>query len=155
MGEPQPPQVSIPGAKPQSPLNPMQWPGGTLSSVQDGWDWTHESLHGRLSDVQDFQNSAMVQIIGTDMGIMEGPDVSNPQHGQYMDIRSNTKGIGEVMGMDNLPGLGEVVEVIFPLDKTGPLQPYHIRAWLRPDQLRPRPDIRRPGPMIQRRREVK
>jgi hypothetical protein len=143
--DPQPPQVSIPGAKPQSPLNPMQWPGGTLSSVQ-GWDNMFKQAEF------DPSNGAMVQIVGTDHGIAEGPDPTNPMHGQYMDIKSNTKGIGEVMGTDNLPGLGHVVEVIFPLDKTGPLQPYHIRAWLRPEQLVLRPDIQKPGPMIKRRR---
>lgn len=143
--EPQPPQVSIPGAKPQSPLNPMQWPGGTLSSVHE---W--ENVFVKESEF-DPANSAMVEIIGTDMGIAEGPDVTNPMHGQYLDIRSNTKGIGEVMGHDNIQGMGQVVEVIFPLDKTGPLQPYHIRAWLRPDQLRLRPDIQPPGPFIKRR----
>ena len=148
--EPQPPQVSIPGAKPQTPLNPMQWPGGTLSSVQPVWD----NVFVKEAEF-DPANSDMVQINGTDMGIAEGPDPSHPMHGQYMDIKSNTKGIGEVLGTDELPGLGRMVEVIFPLDKTGPLQPYHIRAWLRPEQLTLRPDIRRPGPMIRRRREVK
>lgn len=302
---PLPTPVSIPGAKPQSPLNPMQWPGGTLSSVQDGWDnnfmkdasafiqcsqghhhwgpngaaglmlshtdeqgvkryllqhrsphvdygntwsipggaldpnetpeqaahreaseefgelphyqvdhratancggWQYHTVHGTVDqrfdpreDMLDpeygmtegygrwftpeeinrlplhpgfanawhgrtaaspfnqqptgFVNGNMVQIVGTDMGIAEGPDVTNPMHGRYLDIGSNTKGLGEVMGMDTLPGVGDVVEVIFPLDKTGELQPYHIRAWLRPDQLKLRPDIRRPGPMIKRRRE--
>jgi hypothetical protein len=94
-------------------------------------------------------NSAMVEIIGTDMGIAEGPDPTNSMHGQYLDIRSNTKGIGEVLGKDPTTGW---TEVIFPLDKTGPLQPYHIRAWLREDQLRLRPDIQKPGPFIKRRR---
>jgi hypothetical protein len=140
--EPQPPQVSIPGAKPQSPLNPVQWPGGTLSSVQE-WDWEKTA---------DMENSNMVQIIGTDMGVAEGPDQTNPMHGQYLDIASNSRGIGEVLGQDNIPGMGPVVEVIFPLDKTAELQPYHIRAWLKPEQLKARPDIMRPGPMIKRRR---
>jgi hypothetical protein len=152
--EPQPPQVSIPGAKPQSPLNPAQWPGGTFSSVQDGWDNTfmREAADPFNPQPEGFQNGNMVQIVGTDMGVAEGPDTTNPMHGQYLDIKSNTRGLGEVMGMDELPGVGQVVEVIFPLDKTGELQPYHIRAWLRPDQLQLRPDLRRPGPMIKRRR---
>jgi hypothetical protein len=151
---PMPTPVSIPGAKPQSPLNPMQWPGGTLSSVQDSWDNTFVEASSPFNpQPEGFGNGYMVQIVGTDMGVAEGPDVTNPMHGRYLDIKSNTKGIGEVMGMDTLPGLGEMVEVIFPLDKTGELQPYHIRAWLRPDQLVQRPDIRRPGPMIKRRRE--
>lgn len=145
--EPQPPQVSIPGAKPQSPLNPMQWPGGTLSSVRDDWE------NAFMKEAEfDPSNGAMVQINGTDMGVAEGPDPTNSMHGQYMDIKSNTKGIGEVMGTDNLPGMGQVIEVIFPLDKTGPLQPYHIRAWLKPEQLTLRPDIRPPGPFIRRRK---
>lgn len=146
-----PPQVSIPGAKPQTPLNPMQWPGGTLSSVHDSWENAFMAATFNQQPAG-FQNGNMVQIVGTDMGIAEGPDTTNPMHGQYMDIRSSTKGIGEVMGVSTLPGMGQVVEVIFPLDKTGPLQPYHIRAWLRPDQLRERPDIRRPGPFIKRRK---
>ena len=99
-----------------------------------------------------FVNGNIVQILGTDMGVAEGRDPTNPLTGQYMDIRSNTRGIGEVMGIDNLPGIGQVVEVIFPLDKTGELEPYHIRAWLNPNQLKLRPDIRRPGPMLKRRR---
>lgn len=144
--EPQEPVVSIPGAKPQSPLNPVHWPGGTFSSVQE-WEW--EPV---VKIAEGFGNSTMVEIIGTDMGVAEGPDPSNPMHGQYLDIKSNTRGLGEVMGEDTLPGVGQVVEVIFPLDKTGELQPYHIRAWLRPDQLRLRPDIQRPGPFIKRRR---
>lgn len=145
--EPQQPVVSIPGAKPQSPMNPMQWPGGTLSSVQDTWE------NSFVKEAEfDPSNGAMVQIVGTDMGVAEGPDTTNPMHGQYLDIRSNTKGIGEVMGHDTIPGMGQMVEVIFPLDKTGPLQPYHIRAWLRPEQLVLRPDIQPPGPMIRRRR---
>lgn len=148
--EPQPPQVSIPGAKPQSPLNPVQWPGGTLSAT--GWDTQVFAASPFNQQPEGFVNGNMVQIIGTDMGVAEGRDVTNPMHGQYLDIKSNTRGIGEVMGMDNVPGLGEVVEVIFPLDKTGELEPYHIRAWLRPDQLKPRPDIARPGPFIRRRK---
>lgn len=150
--EPQPPQVSIPGAKPQTPLNPMQWPGGTLSSVQDVWENKFMAAAPFKQQPEGFVNGNMVQIVGTDMGIAEGPDPTNPMHGQYMDIKSNTRGMGEVMGMDTLPGMGPMVEVIFPLDKTGPLQPYHIRAWLRPDQLTQRPDVQRPGPMIKRRR---
>jgi hypothetical protein len=149
--EPQPPQVSIPGAKPQSPLNPVQWPGGTLSS--SGWDTQVFSASPFNQQPEGFANGNMVQIIGTDMGVAEGKDPNNPMHGQYLDIKSSTRGLGEVLGMDTVPGMGQMVEVIFPLDKTGPMQPYHIRAWLRPDQLRLRPDIQRPGPMIRRRRE--
>jgi hypothetical protein len=152
--EPQPPQVSIPGAKPQSPLNPAQWPGGTFSSVQDGWDNTFMAAAPFNQQPEGFVNGNMVEIIGTDMGVAEGPDRNNPMHGQYLDIRENTTGVGEVLGMDTLPGMGEVVEVIFPL-KTGVLQPYHIRAWLRPDQLKQRPDVARPGPMIKRRRQTR
>lgn len=147
MEPPMPTPVSIPGAKPQSPMNPMQWPGGTLSSVNNGWD--NEMTHTAELDPT---NGQMVQIIGTDMGVAEGPDPTNPMHGQYLDIKSNTKGIGEVMGTDNLPGMGQVIEVIFPLDKTGPLQPYHIRAWLKPEQVMLRPDIKQPGPFIRRRK---
>lgn len=145
--EPQPPQVSIPGAKPQTPLNPMQWPGGTLSSVRDEW----EQVFGSFKQAEaEWRNGAMVQMIGSDMGIAEGPDVSNPMHGRHMEIRPNS--VGEVLGSDILPGLGQMVEVIFPLHTTGELQPYHIRAWLRPDQLALRGDIKPPGPIIRRRR---
>jgi hypothetical protein len=85
------------------------------------------------------------------MGIAEGKSEAHGA-GEYLDIRQNTKGVGEVLGVDNLPGMGQVVEVIFPLDHTGPMEPYHIRAWLRPEQLRLRPDIQRPGPFIKRRK---
>jgi 8-oxo-dGTP diphosphatase len=120
------------------------------------------SWHGRVSSFkmsaspfnqqpEGFVNGNMVQIVGTDMGIAEGKSEAHGA-GEYLDIRQNTKGVGEVLGVDNLPGMGQVVEVIFPLDHTGPMEPYHIRAWLRPEQLRLRPDIQRPGPFIKRRK---
>lgn len=148
--EPQPPQVSIPGAKPQTPLNPMQWPGGTLSSVRDDWENTFMAATPFKPQPEGFVNGNMVSMIGNDMGVAEGPDPTHPMHGRYMNIQPNT--IGEVMGADHLPGLGQVVEVLFPLHETGPLEPYHVRAWLRPDQVKLRPDVQRPGTVIKRRK---
>jgi hypothetical protein len=140
---PPPTPVSIPGAKPQTPMNPVQWPGGTYSSTE----W--EPAFGMFKQ-SEWQNGAMVQLLGSEMGVAEGPDPSNAMHGSYMEIKPNS--VGEVMGVDNVPGLGQTVEVIFPLHNTGELEPYHVRAWLRPEQLRPRPDIKQPGPFIRRKR---
>lgn len=146
---PQPTPVSIPGAKPPSPANPAQWPGGTLSSVRDGWDNAFVTASDPFKpQPEGFANGNIVQLIGSEMGVMEGKS-DDHGNGQYTEITPNST--GEVLGTHEQPGLGTLVEVIFPLGG-GELTPYHIRAWLRPDQLAARPDIRRPGPMIKRRR---
>lgn len=146
--EPEQPVVSIPGAKPPSPLNPLQWPGGTFSHVANEWEL--EKIAEFNIQAPGFENGNIVQLLEDDYGMAEGKSEAHGA-GQYMSILKNTRGLGEVLGEDNIPGMGRVVEVIFPLDKSRELEPYHIRAWISPDKLKERPDLQRPGPMLKRR----
>lgn len=93
-----------------------------------------------------FQNGNMVQILADDMGVAEGKSEAHGA-GQYRPITRNS--IGEVLGQDPTTGW---VDVIFPLHDTGPMEPYHVRAYLAPEQLRLRPDVQRPGTFIKRQR---
>lgn len=170
-GYPPPPvPVSVPGGKQPSPENPVQSPGGTFSSVQypidlgsyarstsfkqakqidseiewypqDTWEWA------RMAAEQTFQNSDIVRLLEDEHGIAEG---KSPAHGagEYHSILERTKGVGEVLGQDPTTGW---VDVIFPLDDTGPMEPYHLRAWIDPSKLQLLPNTPKPGPFIKRR----
>lgn len=142
--------VSVPGQKQPTPLNPVQYPGGTFSSVQDGWVFKHDPdmiWHmGAVPPNEDFANSSMVQFKEEDVGIAEGKSEAHGS-GEFRTIPKNS--IGEVLGQDPTTGW---VDVIVPIHDAGPMEPYHIRGWFEPEKLIPRPDVRRPGPMIRRRR---
>jgi hypothetical protein len=126
------PVVSIPGAKPQSPLNPMQYPGGTFSS------W-------KFADTQ-YQNGNIVQLLVPEMGIAEGKSEAHGA-GQWREVPAGKQ--GEVISQDPSTGW---LEVIFPLDDSGPMEPYHVRMFLEPNQVKARPDVLPPGPMVKRRK---
>jgi hypothetical protein len=138
-GMPAPPNVSVsvPGARPQTPSNPIQWPGmpgsGTLSSVK-----TSESAP------ESFEPPEIVRTTVPVVGLAEG---KSEEHGagQYQEIPAGAT--GEVMSQD--PTLGWV-ECIFPLDG-GELTPYHVRVFCDPADLK-KTKIRPPGPFIRRRR---
>jgi hypothetical protein len=130
VGVPAPPgsTVSVPGARPQSPFNPMQ-------------------QNHTYSAAQDFQNGDMVRLEEATYGIAEGKsDVHG--NGSYKEIPENS--IGEVLGQDPTTGW---VDVAFagPQANAGPLEPYHVRAWLEPEKLTPAPNVAPPGPFIRRR----
>ena len=117
--------ISVPGQKPQTPLNPIQNPGGTFSHVA----------------AQEFTNGQVVQLknetVGTTEGLNAGAQESIPAGSQ-----------GEVRGMD----LG-LVQVLFPRHEAGPLEPHSTSAWLWPNELIvPDPPIQQPGTAIRRRR---
>lgn len=106
---------SLPGARPPDPQNPGQYPGGTYSKV---------------AGQADFLNGMKVRLLEAEMGIAEGK--SEPHGaGQYQEIPAGK--LGEVMGQDELTGW---VETIFPLDESGPMEPYHVRAFLEPKNLK-------------------
>lgn len=92
-----------------------------------------------------FNNSDMVRINEEEMGIAEGKSEAHGS-GQYRPIKKNS--IGEVLGQDPSTGW---VDVIFPIHDSGPMEPYHIRAWIEPDKLTPMPGVAKPGPFIRRR----
>jgi hypothetical protein len=122
--------VSVPGGRPGPyPANPIQQPG-TFSKV--GADVT-------------FNNGDMVRLEESTYGIAEG---KSEQHGagQYREVIKNS--IGEVLGQDQTTGW---VEVIFPLNDTGPMEPYLVRLWIEPEKLTPMLNVKAPGPFIRRR----
>lgn len=118
--------VSVPGQKPQTPLNPIQNPGGTFSHV---------------STVQ-FRNGEMVQLKQADHGQTVGLNA-----GETKEIPANS--IGEVLGTDPL-GL---VNVYFagPQAEAGRLEPHGVTGWFWATDLIARPDVRPPGPATRRR----
>jgi hypothetical protein len=134
--QPAPPGVvSVPGARVPTPADPTQFPGGTFSSWQ-GFEKQAE-----------FQNSDMVRLEEDEYGIMEGKSEDHGA-GQYKLIPKGS--IGEVLGQDPTTGW---VDVAFagPQAAAGPMEPYHVRAYLEPSKLTPMPHIQKPGPFIRRR----
>lgn len=127
--------VSVPGARQQTPANPIQNPGnpgvgGTYSKVI-------------TSEFKAFEEGSIVRAVNEVFGIAEG---KSEEHGagQYKEIPAGAT--GEVLSQD--PTLGWV-EVIFPLDG-GELTPYHVRVFCEPDDLKTT-RLRSPGPFIKRR----
>jgi LAGLIDADG-like domain len=120
--------VSVPGQKPQTPLNPLQNPGGTFSRVYQG--------------AETFVNGQMVQLKQEDVGQTVGLN-----GGQTATIPANS--IGEVLGVDPL-GL---VNVYFagPQAEAGRMEPHGITSWHWGKDLISRPDIKPPGPATRRR----
>jgi hypothetical protein len=118
--------VSVPGQKPQTPLNPIQNPGGTFSHVA----------------AQQFVNGDMVQLKQADHGQAVGLNA-----GETKEVPANS--IGEVLGVDPL-GL---VNVYFagPQATAGNLEPHGVTLWAWPKDLIPRSDVRPPGPATRRR----
>lgn len=112
--------------------NPMQWPGGTFS---------HTAAAGDT-----FENSDMVRINSDEYGIAEGKSEEHGS-GQWKTIKKNS--IGEVLGQDPTTGW---VDCAFPIHDSGPMEPYHIRAWIEPANLTKMPGIKKPGPWIKRKR---
>lgn len=130
--------VSVPGARLPTPGNPTQYPGGTFSTTGDGW-----VFESAKSDK--FENSDMAQVIKATYGVAEGKSVEHGAGG-YREIPKNA--IVEVLGQDPTTGW---VDCIWPLKDSGPMEPYHVRAWIPAEDLTPRPDVRKPGPFIKRR----
>jgi hypothetical protein len=131
MGQPIVPgtTVSLPGARQPTPFNPTQNPS-TYSKV-----------------AAEFNNSDMVQLLEEEYGVAEG---KSEAHGAGRPTLIPKGSIGEVLGQD--PTMGWV-DCIFvePMANAGPMEPYHVRAWIEPSNLKSRPDIQKPGPAIRRR----
>ncbi len=105
---------SVPSARPATPMNPGQYPGGTYSRV------------GKAQ----FENGMKVRLLKAEYGIAEGKSEAHGA-GQYREVASGT--LGEVMGQDETTGW---VEVIFPLKNSGPMEPYHVRCFLSPGDVK-------------------
>lgn len=125
--------VSVPGQKPQTPLNPMQYPGGTFSAI-------------RISE-QEFVNGMMVSNKQEDVGTLVG---RSPEHGAGNQTTIPQNSVGEVLGVDPTTGM---VNVYFagPQAEAGKMEPHGIVGWFFPQELAVRTDIRAPGPAVRRR----
>jgi hypothetical protein len=128
--------VSVPGQKPQTPLNPVQYPGGTFSSIH--------------TSEQEFVNGMMVSNKQEDVGTLVG---RSPEHGAGNQASIPQNSVGEVLGVDPTTGM---VNVYFagPQAEAGKMEPHGIVGWFFPQELAVRGDVRAPGPAIQRRRAL-
>lgn len=107
-----PGSVSVPGAKMPSPFNPMQWPGGTYSKV-----------------AADYAPTDVVRLKDDGYGTAVGK--SEPHGaGQPRLVPAGTR--GEVVGQDQTTGW---VEVLFPIEDAGPMEPYHVQMFCEPTDL--------------------
>ncbi len=93
-----------------------------------------------------FENSDMVRINQDEYGVASG-GAKGKGHGEWRTIKRNS--VGEVLGQDKTTGW---VDVAFPINTSGPLEPHIIRAWIEPANLTPMPGISKPGPFIRRKR---
>jgi hypothetical protein len=111
--------VSVPGQKPQSPLNPIQNAGGTFSHV--------------AAEKSPFNEGDMVQLKQDDIGQWVGLNGGDPKA-----VPANS--IGQVEGTHPSTGL---VEVYYPgpAANNGPNEPHGVKAWHWPADLIARPDI--------------
>lgn len=129
-GQESPPwAVSVPGAKPQSPFNPMQQPG-TYSRVV----WS-----------ADFQNGDMIRLNADDWGQAAGPVPGQYGDGEWRMVTRNS--VGEVIDQDETTGW---IQAIFPCPTSGPHEPYHVTMYLDPSQVSGS-SVQAPGPVGPRR----
>jgi hypothetical protein len=138
--------ASVPGLRQPSPTNPVQYPGGTFSSVQD--DWEFGSMAVMAAQPQGFLNGNMVSTTQDDFGQLIG---RSEEHGSGQTVRIPKGSVGEVLGQDPTTGMVNVLFENKMTEKMGPMEPNGVVAWFFASELRERPDIRRPGPAVRRR----
>lgn len=135
--EPEPldidPNGSVPGKKPPSPANPIQYPGGTFSSVKESADM--------------FNEGEMVQTKNDDWGTGVG-DPGYSGVGQQLPIPAGS--IGEVRGVHPSTGMVEVFVNGGPFLQNKQMTAMGATAWFLPNELQRRPDLRGGSPMIRR-----
>lgn len=121
--------VSVPGIRQPTPFGPIQMPGGTYSA------WSFDPEKDKV-----FEEGESVRLEEATLGVLEG---KSEEHGagQYKEIPKNS--IGDVVYQDKTTGLVEAV-FVGPQRKAGPMEPYHIRVFLEPEQLTKLPGSRAP-----------
>lgn len=136
----QPNPASIPGGNPgPTPTNPVQYPGGTFSSVRTAVD-------------QQFQNGDRVQLLNDDLldypsGELVG---RSPEHGAGQPYALKKNMIGEVLGTHPQTGMVNVLWMGPQFADRGPMEPYGAQGWHWPSDIKLRPDVRAPGPNVPR-----
>lgn len=144
------PQVnpaSVPGLKQPSPTNPVQYPGGTFSAVQGGWEL--DTITAVAAQPAGFINGNMVSTNHDDWGTWQG---RSEEDGAGAPAKIPAGSSGEVLGQDPTTGM---VNVLFMnpatgVNEHGRMEPWGATAWFFPSELALRPDIKRPGPAIKR-----
>jgi hypothetical protein len=137
MGQP-PNPASTPGGNPgPTPTNPIQYPGGTFSKV--------------AAMEQPYQNGDRVQLLNDDMGTLVG---RSEAHGAGQQATVSKGSIGEVLGTDPVTNMVNVLHMGPQFANRGPMEPYGVQAWHWPSDLKPRPDVRAPGPNVPRSRPL-
>lgn len=139
--------ASVPGLRQPSPTNPVQFPGGTFSSVQTD-DWNFDTLPRMAAQPEGFVNGNIVSTKQEDWGTYIG---RSEEHGSGQQAKIPAKSVGEVLGQDPTTGMVNVLFENKMTEKMGPLQPNGVVAWFFPSELDLRPDVRRPGPAVRRR----
>jgi hypothetical protein len=151
--QPQVNPASVPGLRQPSPTNPVQYPGGTFSSVQDDWHFESDTMVAMpitAAQPAGFINGNMVSTKHDDWGTWVG---RSEDHGAGATVKIPASSPGEVLGSDPTTGM---VQVLFMnqglgVQEHGDLMPWGATAWFLPSELVERPDIPRPGPAVKRR----
>lgn len=152
--QPQVNPASVPGLKQPSPTNPMQYPGGTFSSISND-NWQFESSDTMIyvgadfpQQPEGFASGNMISTKYEDWGTYIG---RSDAHGSGQPAKIPAGSVGEVLSQDPTT---KMINVLFEnklTEKMGPLEPNGITAWYLPSELTVRPDVRRPGPAVRRR----
>lgn len=137
--------ASVPGLKQPSPVNPVQYPGGTFSHIEEEWSGVREA-----AQPEGFGNGNMVSNKQDEWGEWVG---RSADHGAGERALIPAGSPGEVLGVHPSTGL---VNVLFMnkatgVNQHGNFEPWGITGWFWPTDLTERPDIQRPGPAVKRR----
>jgi hypothetical protein len=135
--------ASVPGLRQPSPTNPIQYPGGTFSSVQD--DWEFDTVQHMAAT---FTNGQIVSTKVDDWGTLIG---RSEEHGSGQSVKIPKGSVGEVLGEDPTTGMVNVLFENKMTENMGNLQPNGVVAWFFPSEVNIRMDIRPPGPAVRRR----
>lgn len=96
-----------------------------------------------------FANGNMVSTKAEDWGTYVG---RSEEHGAGQPAKILKGAVGEVLGQDPTTGMVNVLFETKMTDQMGNLEPNGIVGWFFPSELQLRPDVRRPGPAIRRKR---
>jgi hypothetical protein len=96
-----------------------------------------------------YKNGDIVQLRYPDTGTLVG---RSEEHGAGQDFDLSPGMLGEVLGTHPSTGMHNVLWMGKPFDNNKEFEPYGAVGWHFPTYLIPRPDVKKPGPAIRRRR---
>jgi hypothetical protein len=138
--------ISVPGLKQPSPLNPVQYPGGTFSSY-NGWGYGEPDTIQVVSN-DPWANGNLVSLRYDDVGTALG---RSEEHGAGQQMAIPGGSVGEILGTDPTT---KMINVLYsgPCKNNGPMEPFGVSAFHFPSEVVLRPELRPPGPAVRRRR---